>query len=157
MPPPLLTARPLVNSHPLRFAALLTLLLAAAGCDALGLGDGHFSETRLYSFDFFESHDACAAAQPDPDFWYNCSQTVTFCPGGEAEVMVTDIVHGGRYKRINRTLQVTLRENPEVSQVLRFRLSEDGGEITEEETGTVFVRKFGEELGYAEQSCAWKG
>lgn len=131
-------------------------LLLLGGCDALGLGSGHFPETRLYSFDFFETYEACAAAQPDPGFWYNCSQTVTFCPGGQAEVMVTDIVHGGRYKRINLTLRITLRENPELAGRLAFRLGEGGEEITEEESGVVFKRKYGEELGYAERSCSWK-
>jgi hypothetical protein len=145
-----------VTHTPLRSALSASLFLLAAGCDALVPGGGRFDETRLYTFDFFESYEACEAAQPDPNFWINCSQMVTFCPGGQAEVMVTDIVHLGTYRLANRTLRITLPENPELNRVMRFRLSGDGEEITEEDSGVVFRRKYGEELTYAEQSCSWK-
>jgi hypothetical protein len=129
------------------------LVLLMSGCDILDPDPKHFPDMRYYSHDFFESYEACVAAQPNPDFWINCSQTATFCPSGRVDYMVTDIVHRGTYEVDGRRVTLRFRDNPEVDGRVTFRLSADGRSLVHQAAGTRWDRKPDEEAALAEDGC----
>lgn len=137
--------------------ALLTIIgavvLLVSGCDTFAPGRTHFAEPRLYAHDFFASFEECEAAQPDPGFWINCSQTAAFCPGGRVELMLTDIVHRGTYRVEGRRVTLRFTDNPEVESRVVFSLSPDEQSMDHHPSGTRWTRKRGEEAVLAESTC----
>ena len=139
----------------MRSAALAAALtLGLAGCNVLGPDNSHFSEPRLYSHDLFATPEACEQAQQAFGAWINCSQTALFCPSGRAELMVTDILHRGRYSLAWRRIRMTLPDNPEVGSEFRFTLSASRDTIVEERSGSTWVRQRDQETGYTSSVCS---
>jgi hypothetical protein len=136
-----------------QLALASALLLVSSGCDSIGPDTRTFPEPRLYTHDFFDSIEECTAAQPDPDFWINCAQTLSLCPSGRAEYMVTDIIHLGTYRIEEGSLVLSLPSDPELPSRVRFRISADESQLTELASGTIWTQKFGEELESVKHSC----
>lgn len=68
----------------------------------------------------------CEAAQPDPGgLFINCWRTLTLCPDGRAELLVTDIVNGGRYHIDGPALVATSAGPREVGARATFRFAVD--------------------------------
>jgi len=110
----------------------LTFVAALAACDSAA--DSFFDEPRVYAFDLVEAQTGtpaeteaeCAAAQPDPDAYVNCWQTLTLCPSGRAELLVTDIINSGRYEAQGSTLSLFFNEgSTEVGPSATFGLADD--------------------------------
>ena len=115
-------------------ASVLVLLAVLAACDE----PGPFADVRIYAFDLVGAQTGrpaltsadCAAAQPDPEFYVNCWQTLVLCPSGDAELMLSDVVEGAQYTVDGTTLSV----EPGRGAPVRFLLSPDGR--TAERVGT---------------------
>lgn len=131
----------------MRSYTLLTLvsLVSLVACD---IGTDVFDEPRIYAFDLVEAQTGtpaltvadCEAAQPDPGgLFVNCWQTLTLCPDGRAELMVTDIVNGGRYRVDGASLVVTFTGPSEVGPRATFRLADDRQSAVYEATGETWV------------------
>ena len=134
-----------------RASGLSTALVGAillgtvlAGCDS----GGPLDEPRVYAFDLVEAQtgtpapttEACAAAQPDPDSYVNCWQTLLLCPDGRAEFVLTDIINGGTYRAGGRTVDVTFEDPGDAGDRARFVLSADGQAAVFEATGETWAR-----------------
>lgn len=129
------------------------IMLVVGGCDVLAPQQKHFPDVRLYAYDFFESFEECEAAQPDPNFWINCSQTAAFCPSGRVDFMVTDIVHRGTYEVDGRRVTLRFNDNPEVGNRVVFVLSADEQVLVHQATGAQWNRKPEGEAAIAEHTC----
>lgn len=129
------------------------VVLLVGGCEIFSPGRAHFPELRYYTHDFFESYEACEAAQVNPDFWINCSQTAVFCPSGRVEFMLTDIVHRGTYKVEGRRLTLRFQDNPEVESRVVFSVSADEQSLVHHASGTRWNRKPEEEAALAPSAC----
>ena len=84
--------------HRARYVVLLVIPIALAGCDVFGTSEQFFAEDRTYEHRFFETDEACLAAQPDPNFFINCSQWVDFYTDGRVELTLTDIIEKGEFE-----------------------------------------------------------
>jgi hypothetical protein len=127
--------------------------LLIGGCEIFNPEQRHFPELRYYTHDFFASYEECEAAQMNPDFWINCSQTAVFCPSGRVEIMLTDIVHRGDYEVEGRRVSLRLRDNPEVGRGVVFSVSADGQHLVHHATGTRWTRNPEEEAALAQSAC----
>jgi hypothetical protein len=130
------------------------LVLLVSGCEILAPEWKRFQEMRYYTHDFFESDEECAAAQPNPNMWINCSQTAAFCPSGRVEFMVTDIIHRGTYKVEGRRVTLRFPDNPEVDSRVVFLLAADEHSLVHQTSGTQWSRKFDEEAALALYTCS---
>lgn len=126
-------------------SSLLLLPVLFGACDS---GADVFDAPRVYAYDLVEAQTGtpaetaadCEAAQPDPGGLYvNCWQTLTLCPSGRAELLVTDIVNGGRYRVDGDVLRVTFSDPSEVGPAATFRLSADRQSAVYEATGETWV------------------
>lgn len=143
---------------PPRLLPALALVLSATACDPFGSTGpaSRFPEPRFYAHDLFPSEEACLAAQRESGTWFNCFQSVAFCPDGHAELMVTDIVHLGRYEARGGTVVLRVRANPEVPETVRFALAEDGGSLTDP-GGGVWTLREGPEADAWSRGCEEAG
>ena len=124
---------------------VLLCVVALWGCDSSA--DSFFEMPRVYDYDLVEAQTGapvesvadCEASQPDPTFYVNCWQTLTLCPDGRAELVVTDIVNGGRYRVDGASLVVTFTGPSEVGPRATFRLAGDSQSAVYEATGQTWV------------------
>jgi len=52
---------------------------------------------KTYDYLFFETEQECINAQPDPNFFLNCHQEISFIDKGKAEIILTDIPYSVDY------------------------------------------------------------
>ena len=126
--------------HRARYVVLLVIPIALAGCDVFGASERFFAEDQTYEHRFFETYEACLAAQPDPNFFINCSQWVDFYTDGRVELTLTDIINPGTYRIKGTTITLTMAPSPEVSEAVTFTLAEDEQSIVDE-FGVVWTLK----------------
>jgi hypothetical protein len=93
-----------------------------------------FSEDRVYEHVIY-GPDQCAKLDPI----FNCAPSVRFFPSGRAELTVTDIIGVGTY-RIDGDEVVYASDDGDVG-ALRFKLSADESELTDETQGWTWKRK----------------
>lgn len=141
----------------------LALVAALSACDSAA--DSFFDEPRIYAFDLVEAQTGtpveteaeCAAAQPDPDFYVNCWQTLLLCPSGRADLLVTDILTEGRYEVEGSTLSVTFDDGvSEVGPTATFELADDRRSAVFSYTGDRWTLWDADDvrMRYAERDCA---
>ena len=123
--------------------SLLIALAALSACDSVAL----FDAPRVYAFDLVEAQTGtpaeteadCGAVQPDPEFYVNCWQTLTLCPDGRAELIVTDIQNWGRYRLNGSALVVSFEGPSEVGPRAAFQLAADRQSAVYEATGETWA------------------
>lgn len=123
----------------------LLLLAVLCGCD--NGSEAFFEAPRVYAFDLVEAQTGtpatteaeCAAVQSDPEFYVNCWQTLTLCPDGRAELLVTDIQNPGRYRVDGSVLVVSFEGPSESGSRATFRLAADRQSAVYEATGETWA------------------
>ena len=52
---------------------------------------------KTFDYLYFETEQECIDAQPDPDFFINCHQELSFIDNKKVEIMFTDIIRSTTY------------------------------------------------------------
>ena len=78
------------------------LLLFLFGITILSCSkDENFKQSKFigktFDYLFFETEQECINAQPDPNFFINCHQELSFMDNENAEIMLTDIKYSVGY------------------------------------------------------------
>jgi len=78
------------------------LLLSLVGISLLSCSDDDNSEQsefigKTFDYLFFETEQECIDAQPDPNFFINCHQELSFIDNEKAEIILTDIKYSVNY------------------------------------------------------------
>ena len=108
----------------------LLALLALLSC--LEVQATTFEMDRTYSLKLFETQKACEDAQKNSPRWFNCSQTITLFKGGQARVMVTDIMNTATYVIVDHQITVTLAGRGDAPKVMRFSLTRNKRNLVDE-------------------------
>lgn len=79
------------------------LLLSLIGTLLLSCANDDNAETnefigKTFVYLFFETEQECINAQPDPNFFLNCHQELSFIDKETAEIIFTDIIYQINYR-----------------------------------------------------------
>lgn len=91
---------------------LLVLMLITA-CSQVGPRE-NMLQNKTFVHLYFETEEECMAAQPEPDFFYNCHQQVDFMKNKKVRIMLTDILWDGVYKTKGNLIILTFEPNFEI-------------------------------------------
>lgn len=84
---------------------------------------GQWDEGRAYFVQLIEDDDECANSW---DLYsMNCYQMAWFCPSGDAEIIVTDIINSGTYSIEDDAVSVEFAQPGDVAPLLTFTIQSD--------------------------------
>ncbi len=97
---------------------------------------------KIFNHLFFDTEQECIDAQPSPDLWINCAQTLEFIDNEQATIIFTDIVNAVMYNTYENTIVVTPTSSSEFSNDIIFEIVDqrtlkriDDGTIWKEQKG----------------------
>lgn len=81
---------------------------------------------QLYAHKYFETYQDCLDAQPDPNFFINCSQNLNFIDNTQVEIIITDIKYTVNYEIKNNEIILFPGERTyEIGDGLTFEIIDD--------------------------------
>ncbi len=84
---------------------------------------GQWEEPRSYFIQLIEDDDECANSWEL--YGMNCYQMAWFCPSGDAEMIVTDIINSGEYAIEDNEVFVEFPQPGDVASEWAFRIQDD--------------------------------
>lgn len=76
-------------------SSLIGILLLSCSSDDNSEASKFIGKT--FDYVYFETEQECLDAQPDPNFFINCHQELSFIDNENAEIMLTDIMYSINY------------------------------------------------------------
>ena len=92
---------------------------------------------------FFETEQECLDAQPDPDFFINCFQSLEFLDENTAEIVLSDIINRTAYSLNGNRIRIFSSEATEFSTDINF-LIVDENTLRNVTNGTIWIKQIGE-------------
>ncbi|MDN5200861.1 hypothetical protein QQ008_05800 [Fulvivirgaceae bacterium BMA10] len=94
---------------------------------------------------FFETKQACLDAQPYPDFFLNCHQSLEFLDGREAHITFTDIINKVSYSFHRNQIVLSPKGSTEFTNRIVFDIIDENTlRLTTDDT--IWKRRKGESI-----------
>ena len=98
--------------------SLLTLLISCSGREDIQLT----FTGKTFNHLFFETEQECIESQPNPDYFSNCGQQLTFIDDTQATIILTDIVNAVTYSVDKNMIVITPTSGSEFSDDIVFEI-----------------------------------
>lgn len=85
-----------------------TFILSCSNDDNIGQNE---FVGKTFDYLFFETEQECINAQPEPDFFLNCHQEISFIDNETAEIILSDIQYSTSYTIDNSKITIHSSEN----------------------------------------------
>jgi hypothetical protein len=104
----------------MRILVLLIITLFIGGCSK----DIDLGQDQEFLHALVPNQQACEQIQQS-SIVFNCFQVVRFIGGHQAEVVVTDIVNRGQYKKKGNKIIIKFEDNYDVPELMEFEIVND--------------------------------
>ena len=99
-----------------------------------------------FDYLFFQTQQECLDAQPDPNFFINCHQELSFIDSNTARIVLTDIIYNVDYVIFANMVIIRSSSNTfEFSNDITFEILNDYS-LRKTDDGTIWNRRIGNSI-----------